>query len=266
MIKSFKIFESNYLKKSSIKSICKEYLSSDEVISWEINKDGLVDVEGDVHLDYGNLGNLKKLPLKFGKVTGDFFCHQNELISLEGSPQWVGGDFYCQYNKLVSLVGGPQSVGGDFSCNNNRLISLKGCPQKINGFFDCHKNKLTTLSGGPQSVGSGFHCDNNELVSLKGSPQSVGGSFNCSDNQIRDFLIPYGSLNESKEFNCEGNPIWEIYRLFNTPKCIDLFDEFGGIGDVEVSWQVIEEIWDILEIQPLSKNYVKRLLRSWKLV
>lgn len=42
---------------------------------------------------------LKKLPIKFGKVGGDFDCSNNNLTSLEGAPYSVGCEFYCTDNK-----------------------------------------------------------------------------------------------------------------------------------------------------------------------
>lgn len=38
------------------------------------------------------------LPVRFGKVEGNFFCRNNKLISLEGAPQAVGGVFFCNCN------------------------------------------------------------------------------------------------------------------------------------------------------------------------
>lgn len=42
---------------------------------------------------------LEKLPIKFGKVGGDFDCSNNNLTSLEGAPYRVGCEFYCTDNK-----------------------------------------------------------------------------------------------------------------------------------------------------------------------
>ena len=99
-----------------IHSICKKY----GIINYNINSDGLVDVNGNVNLY--NKG-LVELPLKFGKVSGDFNCRGNQLTSLDGCPRIVGGNFYCHNNKLTSLVGGPKEVGGDFDCGYNELTT-----------------------------------------------------------------------------------------------------------------------------------------------
>ena len=85
--------------------------------NYTINSDGTIDVDGDVILS----DRLTKLPLKFGRVTGDFICSYNQLVSLRGCPTEVGGDFDCMDNKLVSLEGGPYSVGGGFNCSNNPI-------------------------------------------------------------------------------------------------------------------------------------------------
>jgi hypothetical protein len=150
--------------------------------TYTIQSDGTVDVNGDV-----NMYNMKltEIPVKFGKVTGDFYCDNNQLISLEGAPQSVGGHFDCSYNQLTSLKGAPQSVRGDFYCEYNQLTSLEGAPKSIGGGLYCNANKLTNLEGSPQSVGGSFFCYNNKLTSLVGAPKSVGGYFTCSNNKVK---------------------------------------------------------------------------------
>ena len=59
------------------------------------------------------------------KVTGNFWCHSNQLKSLWGCPQTVGGNFWCGVNQLKSLEGCPQTVDGNFTCiKNKELTSL----------------------------------------------------------------------------------------------------------------------------------------------
>jgi hypothetical protein len=116
---------------------------------------GIVNVTGDVEIRPGL--EMYQLPVKFGKVSGNFNCSHNQLTSLVGAPQSVGG-FYCSDNQLTSLVGAPQSVGGNFSCHNNQLTSLEGAPQSVGGYFNCNNNQLTSLDGAPQSVGGWFYC------------------------------------------------------------------------------------------------------------
>ena len=256
MIKSFKIFESY----NEVKSICDRYY----IQNWTLNPEtGLVDVEGDVDISGRQ---LTKLPIKFGRVDKDFYCNYNQLTSLVGAPQSVGRGFYCSNNQLTSLVGGPQSVDKDFYCNNNQITSLVGAPQSVGRGFYCNNNQLSSLVGGPNSVGRDFYCSNNQLTSLEGGPQSVGRDFYCNNNQIMDFKVPEYSLNEEGEFHCMGNPIWEIYKLFKTPKCIDLLNEYGAIGDGIVSRVKLEEVFLELGMEVPNLIIDFHASKNWKLV
>jgi len=273
MIKSFKMFESH----QEIKSICDKY----GIQNWELNPEtSLVDVEGSVDLSGKE---LKTIPVKFGRVGGDFYCQYNQLTSLQGGPKSVGGNFNCSDNHLTSLEGGPQSVGGDLDCYNNQLTSLQGGPKSVGGNFNCQYNQLTSLQGGPKSVGGNFNCSdnhltsleggpqsvggdfdcyNNQLTSLQGGPQSVGGGFYCFNNQIRDFSVPYASLNESKEFTCSGNPIFEIYKLFNHPKCVDIINEWGILDGRRIVRIRLEEVFLDMEMEiPEGLRF-----KEWELV
>ena len=53
--------------------------------------------DGDINLSGKNLTELPKdLPKK---ITGSFYCSNNKLTSLKGSPTSVGEDFYCHKNE-----------------------------------------------------------------------------------------------------------------------------------------------------------------------
>jgi len=144
-IKSFKLFEKvtmGYLKGfnenlEDIDSICKKY----GIINYTI-VDGKVNVNGDVMLNSKKLG---KIPINFGYISGDFYCYNNQLTSLEGSPDSVGGNFDCSYNQLTSLEGSPDSIGGSFNCNSNQLTSLEGSPDNIGGNFYCNDNIIHNI-------------------------------------------------------------------------------------------------------------------------
>ena len=122
--------------------------------------------------------------VKFGKVSGDFRCENNQLTTLEGAPQIVGKHFYCSANQLTSLEGAPHSVGGDFYCSDNQLTSLEGAPHSVGVTFYCNNNQLTTLEGAPQRVGGAFYCNGNQLTSLVGAPQIFGGYYYCGSNPV----------------------------------------------------------------------------------
>ena len=130
-MKYIKLFES--MTEIEVEKICKKY----KIENWTLNPDGTVDVDGDVYL---SAQRLSKLPLKFGRVTGNFFCHYNQLTSLEGCPTEIDGDFWCHSNKLTSLEGCPTEIGGYFWCSYNQLTSLKGAPEYIEGKLDFMPN------------------------------------------------------------------------------------------------------------------------------
>jgi hypothetical protein len=196
MIKLFEQFN----KEQEIIDICKEY----NIENYTINSDGSIDVDGDINL---NSISLKKIPIKFNIVSGNFSASINNLTSLEGCPKEVGGDFYCSYNQLTSLEGCPKEVGGNFYCSYNQLTSLKGAPMYIYDFW-CNNNQLISLEGCPNYVGGNFHCFKNKLISLEGCVKEVGHNFNCSFNQLTSLkgapMIIYGDL------YFDNNPIYII--------------------------------------------------------
>jgi hypothetical protein len=140
IIKSFKLFESH----QDIHDLCKQY----KINNYSINSDGSIDVDGDVNL---NDLKLSKFPIKFGRVSGNFYCYSNQLSSLEGAPSHVGGDFDCYNNQLESLEGAPNHVGGDFFCGGNPIYEIyslfynKKCIEPINE-YDVIQGKNIVLS------------------------------------------------------------------------------------------------------------------------
>ena len=203
-MKYLKIFESF----EDIDSICKKY----GIKNYTINSDGSVNVDGDV--DFYRKG-FTKLPLKFGRVSGNFNCMNNRLTTLEGSPSYVGGTFFCSNNKLTTLEGAPKEVGGNFLCSDNQLTTLKGSPERVGGHFNCSYNKLTTLEGAPESVRGYFKCSENELTTLKGAPREVGGDFYCDHNKLTTLE---GAPEMVSWIRCDYNPVHGIYKLFKNKK------------------------------------------------
>ena len=153
-MKHIKLFESF----EDIDSICKKY----RIKNYTINSDGSVDVDGKVDF-YGE--GLTKLPLKFGRVSGNFFCG-DKFATLEGAPREVGGNFSCQHSQLTTLEGAPREVGGNFSCDDNQLTTLEGAPSYVGGHFYCRYNQLTTLEGAPREVGGNFDCSDNPVQGI----------------------------------------------------------------------------------------------------
>jgi hypothetical protein len=191
-LRKYKIFESN----SQIDTICEKY----NIINYTINSDNSVDVDGDVDL-YDE--KLKSIPLNFNIVNGYFDCGYNNLTSLKGCPVRVGYGFSCYVNNLTSLQYSPQYMeNGEFSCSRNKIESLQYCTELIRGNFYCGYNKLTSLEHHP----------------------TVYGEFWCWDNQINTFENFY-YYKEDVYF--ENNPIYDIYKLFNDMKLIELANYYG---------------------------------------
>jgi hypothetical protein len=84
--------------------------------TWSVNNEGLVDIKGSFLC--GNEGLEDFLGIRFGKVSGHFYCWGNQLRTLEGSPRKVGEDFNCADNPLISLEGAPEVIKCDFRFKN----------------------------------------------------------------------------------------------------------------------------------------------------
>ena len=237
-MKSFKKFINDYKLSQNLKDY--------RITNYTINQDGSIDVDDGVSL-WGF--DLIKLPLKFRNVTGHFWCSQNKLATLEGSPKSVGEHFDCVANKLTSLVGAPESVGGHFLCSHNQLTSLLGSPKSVGGYFDCSHNQLTSLEGSPESVEGGFDCKNNQLTSLEGCPQNAF-LYDCRNNKLTSLQ---GLPEDIDKGYFDENPVFEIYNLFKTIKCIKWLNEFDVIQGNKVVLDRLEEVFHQLEMD-IPKN------------
>jgi hypothetical protein len=229
-MKYIKLFES--MTEIEVAKICKKY----DIENWTLNSSGLVDVDGDVNLAYQG---LSKLPLKFGRVTGNFWCYSNQLTSLEGCPTEIRGDFLCQYNLLTSLEGCPTQIGGDFSCHRNQLTTLEGCPTEIGGAFWCFYNQLTSLEGCPTEIGGSFLCYYNQLTSLEGCPIEIGGDFLCSYNQLTSLKGAPEYIEGKVDFMPNGNLPEYIKQI------LELNDNNKDIQKYILKWQKDYSIWRI---------------------
>jgi hypothetical protein len=149
-------------------AFCEKYLEN-----YTINSDGTIDVNDNIALFY-KLGEVKKLPVKFGKVSGWFSISSNGLTTLEGSPNYVGDDFWCNVNLFTTLEGSPKYVGGDFNCYNNNLTTLKGIEKcEILGDFYCRDNNIP-----PENY--------IYIITAK-----IGGEIITSDKEINKILNTY---------------------------------------------------------------------------
>jgi hypothetical protein len=157
------------------------FLKSNVEGTWTLNKDGSVDVKGEVHITY----HIQfPLPVRFNIIEGSFFYqHCENLTSLDGSPRIVTEKFQIvECHNLKTLEGAPEEIGGNFSASDlKKLVSLKGSPKKVGSFY-CYASPLTSLEGSPIEVEGNYELLlNDKLTTLKGAPKVVGGSFNLSN-------------------------------------------------------------------------------------
>jgi len=205
-LKTYQLFESRTGLTADQEAFLNKYTKG----TWTLNPaTGLVDVKGGFRCSAEGLEDF--VGVKFGKVSGGFYCDRNYLTSLEGAPQEVGGDFNCRSNELTSLAGAPQKVVGDFECDNNDLRSLTGAPQEVGEGFYCSGNYLTSLEGAPQEVGGKFDCSSNNLTSLEGAPQEVGVDFKCDAFELeKGEWNPKGWLKVLQEGSPEAQKLISI--------------------------------------------------------
>ena len=128
-LRDYKLFES----RDGLTDEQRKFLINNTLGTWSVNSEGLVDIKGGFYCYRQGLEDF--LGIRFGKVSGDFYCWGNQLRTLEGSPREVSGSFYCFGNQLRTLEGSPRKVGGFFYCSHNPLISLEGAPDVIGGRF-----------------------------------------------------------------------------------------------------------------------------------
>lgn len=70
-----------------------------------LDSEGRVDVVGDIYfLDPIQKGTItKQLPMRFGRVEGSFVARGLDLITLEGSPYFVGQTFNVMISKISHM-------------------------------------------------------------------------------------------------------------------------------------------------------------------
>ena len=167
------------MDRQSIIQLCEGY----NINYYTINDDGSIDVN-----DHVNLFNLvlTELPLKFNKVSGNFYCKGNKLTTLKGSPIEVGETFNCSYNELTSLEHSPIKVSGDFRCTDNNLTDLKGCPKFVRDDFFCSNNNIIDLSEIPDNMKGDIYLLSNPIGSISTSMEI-------------DFVIAFNSYKVLKD-------------------------------------------------------------------
>ena len=153
---------------------------------------------------------------------------------------------------------GSVDVYGNVNLYEKKLWNIPLQFNKVNGWFNCANNKLTSLKGSPKEVYDKFDCNHNELTSLQYAPKIIRGKFDCCSNKIKTFEY-FPSYVE--DFSCNGNPIYEVWKLFWDWKKIELLNDFDIFRDEDTDKPaiVMDRLNDfLLEIgkDPVEKVYL----------
>jgi len=128
---------------------------------------------------------------------------------------------------------GSIDVNGFVNLINKNLINLPLKFRRVTGSFACFDNNLTSLEGAPEYVGDSFLCFRNNLESLEGCPKYVGVGFSFNDNNIKTFEHLPTSIGVGY-FNCNNNPIYEVWKLFEDYDKIEFFNYYDIIREPDV--------------------------------
>ena len=154
---------------------------------------------------------------------------------------------------------GLVNVDGDVEMYDTKFQEIPFVFGRVTGYFYCSSNKLTTLKGAPNYVSGDFYCSSNKLTSLKGAPEIVGGDFYCDNNKLWDFKH-IGKI--EGDFNCDDNPVDEIYQLCPSLKFIKYLNELSVIrGNTIIGMRLEDALYcsdgdDSIVKNLKLKNYV----------
>lgn len=185
---------------------------------YTIDDEGLVNSAGPIMI---RVEKIKTIPVKFGKIEGDFKCANGKLETLENAPHFVSGNFNCSKNNIKSLKGSPRFVGDYFDCSYNELQNLEGCPEIILGHFGIHVNELTTLEHFPKKVGG------NVLISANPIGEDITTLKPC---EIHGYIVT-GAMCALNETIIQNEDIVEKFRKDKVKEMKDSLEESLGKQD-----------------------------------
>ena len=138
----------------------------------------------------------------------------------------------CKEHGIIDYTINPD---GSIDVNYNVNLYFQGLTKlplkfnKANNGFNCSINKLTSLEGSPIEVNAYFSCSNNKLKSFQFAPKIIRGHFDCQNNNIKSF--EYFPSFVKNVFWCWGNPICEVWKLFEDTTKIELLNDFDIFRD-----------------------------------
>jgi hypothetical protein len=246
----------NIFTKTIKQHFIEKWLKKHRVIDYVINDDLTIDVNNTVNL--ANHG-LKKIPVQFNVVKGDFNVSHNKLKTLQGSPKEVYGHFICEYNELTNLEGVTPKLHV-LQCRENKLTTLEGIGD-VSEKLDCSHNELTHLNFIPKNIES-LSCYNNRLESFPLENLIVDKSINIQNNPLLviQFLIDNGNHTYSMDYLklkkafCHEN-VQQVLLPFE-------FKDYLEPLVIERSIKQKNNSYLILNIREISSFYEKQLFDS----
>lgn len=214
----------------------------------DIDDEGFLNYTGNVNLtniELPGIGKLKEIPVKFGRIEGDFICSNMGLTTLKNAPYDVE-KFDASANNLTNLEGGPE-IAKKYYANYCGLTSLSGGPVIVNDEFSVEGNNIKNLVGGPRNGPKIYRVDGNKnLLTLRG----------ISNSKNIDYLYA-GSCNLTSVFLKKDTP-----KLFITKEVhFDNQVSTKLVNDELEKW--IKDNWDAsgnssLRVFPEGRNLLKR--------
>jgi hypothetical protein len=133
-----------------------------------VSSKGVVNVKGDVTYTPDHAQQFpRSLPVKFGKVTGDFWAgHEKGLQNWTNFPEEIGNVLYASQTDIKDLINSPRKVGS-LLLQNSPIESLKGMPS-VSHHMDLGGCLLKNLQGMTRPVTGYVSVINNPLESLDG--------------------------------------------------------------------------------------------------
>lgn len=224
---------------------------------YKIRDDGLIDVNGNVKICHTN---LKRLPLRFGHVYGNFTCN-SKLTTLKGCPTYIAGDFDCSNNLLDNLQFSPKEIGGNFNCQENQIVTLKGSPREVIGRFNCALNKLKSLEFGPEKVGESYYANHNQITSLIGSARYIGRDFHVEANLLHDLTYCPDHIENSFHFDS-----WIPSLYMGLKNCIVKYVKIERLGKIDNTRRMLPQaLVSNIKSLPILFKYHKYLLEIWNI-
>ena len=176
-----------------------------------------VDVFGHVDISHKK---LKKIPVQFNVIDGNFYCNNNELKTLSGSPKIVNYNFDCSSNQLKSLKYAPEFIGGDFLCCYNGIKNFKelNMNDEVYGNFEASNNLIKKIHNIPKKINKTCNLSNNLIKKIQFNNQEIE-NLDLSENFLTDLDIRLLNINS---LNVSINQIKEIKSIPNKINYLDV--------------------------------------------